>query len=257
MSSMLEFRNVRFLYGGREILHDASFVLERGTASALVGPNGVGKTTLLRLASGVLRPFSGEILLDGIPLAALSIRAAARIVAVIPQHLEIPFDFTVEQVVEQGRTPHLPLLGSPGRADRMAVDRALERSGAADLRHRLFNELSGGERQRVKIALGLAQEPRLLLLDEPTQNLDIGRQAELLATLRALRADGLTVLASIHELHLVPANFSSVLLLEPGATLLRGSPAEILQLERLRSAFGAVPEYAAFALHLPVSKDFA
>ena len=248
MTPLLEFRNVEFKYDGGATLRGASFALERGTATALLGPNGAGKTTLLRLASGVLRPQTGEILLDGRLLAAMSVREAARMVAVIPQHLEIPFDFTVQQVVEQGRTPYLSLLGSLARADRMAIDRALDGSGAAPLRHRLFNELSGGERQRVKIALGLAQEPRLLLLDEPTQNLDIGWQAELLSTLRDLREQGLTVLAAIHELHLVPANFSSVLLLERGAPLRRGLPSEILQHETLQRAFGAVPDYASFAL---------
>ena len=109
-------------------------------------------------------------------LSSLPLKELARTIALVPQQLELPFEFTVQQVVELGRTPYIGRLRGPGRTDRLAVDRALDLAGVSALRDRVFNELSGGERQRVKIALGLAQEPRLLLLDEPTQNLDIGRQ---------------------------------------------------------------------------------
>jgi len=127
------------------------------------------------------------------------------------------------------------------REDRIAVDRALDLVDASVLRDRIFNELSGGERQRVKIALGLAQEPDLLLLDEPTQNLDIGRQVELMDLLELLRREGITLLASIHDLHLVPGNFTSVLLLAPDRSLTIGTPAEILTPQRLTDAFHCAP----------------
>ncbi len=151
-------------------------------------------------------------------------KEVARTVALVPQQLELPFAFTVQQVVEQGRTPYIGMLRGPERSDRMAVDRALDLADVSSLRHRIFNELSGGERQRVKIALGLAQQPRLLLLDEPTQNLDIGRQVELIDLLHFLRDEGITILASIHDLHLVDKNFSTVLLLSPGQPLASGTP---------------------------------
>src|SRR6202035_47649 len=141
----------------------------------------------------------------------------------------LPFAFTVEQVVEQGRTPYIGMLRGPGRSDRMAVDRALELADVSSLRHRVFNELSGGERQRVKIAMGLAQEPKLLLLDEPTQNLDIGRQVELIDLLHFLGDEGITIFASIHELQLLEGNFSSILLLSPDMPLIEGTPQEILK----------------------------
>ena len=147
-----------------------------------------------------------------------STRQIARSIALVPQHLELPFPFTVQQVVEQGRTPYLGLLRGATVEDRAAVDRAMELADVGALRHRIFNELSGGERQRVKIALGLAQQPKLLLLDEPTQNLDIGRQVELIDLLHFLRAEGITILASIHDLHLVRGNFDGVLLLSPERT---------------------------------------
>lgn len=238
---MLEFKSVGFSYHGRDVLRSVTFSLAKGTATALVGPNGAGKTTLLRLASGVLRPVTGTILLDGRPLMQLSIRDAARVVAVVPQHLDIPFEFTVEQVVEQGRTPHVSLFGRFSREDRLAIHRALDLANASALRHREFNELSGGERQRVKIALALAQEPKLLLLDEPTQNLDIGRQSELLQVLQQLRETGLTVVAAIHELHLVPNNFSSVILLQPSRPPIWGSVEATLAPELLTAAFGCAP----------------
>jgi ABC-type cobalamin/Fe3+-siderophores transport system ATPase subunit len=160
----------------------------------------------------------------------------------VPQHLELPFEFTVQQVVEQGRTPYIGMLRGPGRSDRMAVDRALDLADVSSLRHRIFNELSGGERQRVKIALGLAQEPRLLLLDEPTQNLDIGRQVELIDLLHFLRDEGITILASMHDLHLVDKNFSTVLLLSPGQPLASGSPEQMLKPSILEHAFQCPPD---------------
>ena len=148
------------------------FTLQKGSCAALIGPNGAGKTTLLRLASGTLEPATGKIFLEGKPLTEMTRRQRSRIVALVPQQLEITFDFTVQQIVEQGRAPFLGLLRGPMREDRLAVDRALELTDISGLRHRIFNQLSGGERQRVKIALGLAQEPKLLLKqDEPTHNL--------------------------------------------------------------------------------------
>jgi iron complex transport system ATP-binding protein len=125
--------------------------------------------------------------------------------------------------------------------DRMAVDRALELAHVTGLQQRIFNELSGGERQRVKIALGLAQQPKLLLLDEPTQNLDIGRQVELIDLLHFLRAEGITIFASIHDLQLVEGNFSSALLLSPDMPLMSGTPDEILKPAILERAFNCPP----------------
>jgi iron complex transport system ATP-binding protein len=241
MTPLLEVRGVGFSYGGREVTRDVSFQLTEGSCTALVGPNGVGKTTLLRLASGGLVPSMGEVLLDGVALASMGRKDIARRMALVPQRLEVPFRFTVEQIVEQGRTPYLGRLRGMMREDRLAVERAMEMTDTAQLRERIFNELSGGERQRVKIALGLAQEPRLLLLDEPTQSLDIGRQVELIDLLHALRAEGITIVASIHDLHLVRGNFSDVLLLGPEHRLIVGTPEEVMTPAQLEWAFDCPP----------------
>jgi len=145
--------------------------------------------------------------------------------------------------VEQGRTPYLGLLAGFKRRDRQALERALELADVASLRNRIFNELSGGERQRVKIALGLAQEPRLLLLDEPTQNLDLGRQLELLGLIRTLSDEGVTILAAMHDLQLIEGTFSSVLLLEPSQEPRKGRPQDILQPDILERAFDCPPRH--------------
>jgi iron complex transport system ATP-binding protein len=241
MNSLLRFDGVGFRFGSRSVLEGLSFEIAPGTCNALIGPNGVGKTTLLRLASGSLTASTGEVTVSGTPIAKVHRRQRAQLVALVPQQLDVPFDFSVQQIVEQGRTPYLGLLRGPGREDRAAVDRALELADVSGLRHRVFNELSGGERQRVKIALGLAQQPELLLLDEPTQNLDIGRQVELIDLLHYLRLTGLTILASIHDLHLVPQNFDCVHLLGPRHTHRSGTPDEVLTTPMLAEAFHCRP----------------
>lgn len=251
---LLELHHVGFRYGDRTILADASFALQPGTATALIGPNGIGKTTLLRLASGVLQPACGSIMFAGQSLSQLTAKQAARHIAIVPQHLDVPFDYTVQEVVEQGRTPFLSLLGGLTTADRREVDRALDLTNTTQLRRRIVNELSGGERQRVKIALGLAQQPRLLLLDEPTQNLDIGRQIELLDLLLHLRETGLTVLASIHDLHLIDGNFSAIILLRPSASPLFGPPSRILEQSLLEAAFDCASSNHPFFAQLRASQ---
>lgn len=235
---------VSFEYNERMVLCDIDLALNEGECAALVGANGAGKTTLLRLIAGTLQPRAGYVLLNGRALNELPQRQRARLIALVPQQLDVPFDFTVQQIVEQGRTPHLSFFAAPGRGDRLAVEHALELTDTTGLRHRIFNELSGGERQRVKIALGLAQEARLLLLDEPTQNLDIGRQGELIEVLHRLRGEGITILASIHDLHLIPGNFSAVHLLLPDRTLLIGTPDDILTQQHLDLAFHRRPTQA-------------
>jgi ABC-type cobalamin/Fe3+-siderophores transport system ATPase subunit len=241
MNPLLRFVDVSFNYRDRNVIRSASFDLHEGSCTALIGPNGIGKTTLLRLATGVLQCSSGDIFLNNEPLNKLAIRALARKIAFVPQQLDLPFQFTVRQVVEQGRTPYLGLLRGLLREDRIAVDRALELADVNLLQHRIFNELSGGERQRVKIALGLAQQPKLLLLDEPTQNLDIGRQMELIDLLHFLRAEGITIFASIHDLQLIAGNFSTVLLLSPDKPLMSGIPEDILKPAILEKAFNCPP----------------
>jgi iron complex transport system ATP-binding protein len=241
MRQCLSFEQVSFSFAQRSVLERASFSIAQGSCAALIGPNGGGKTTLLRIAAGLLTPQSGHVLRRGRSIAAMSRREIAHEVALVPQQLEVPFSFTVEQIVEQGRTPYLGLFSGFKTDDRKAVERAIELADIGPLRHRIYNELSGGERQRVKIALGLAQEPQMLLLDEPTQNLDFGRQMELMALIRMLHAEGIDVFAAVHDLGLISDTFSTVILISPHERLRAGSPEDILRPDVLERAFQCPP----------------
>ena len=236
-SAVLEFRHVSFSRGPRLLLDRISFRIRRQEMVALVGPNGVGKTTLLKLAARLLPSASGEILLQGKPLAGWHRRELPRAIALVPQELEIPFNFPVEEIVAQGRVPHQTLFSSGTPRDRHAVESALQAVDIVGLRHRFYSELSGGERQRVKIAIGLAQQPEVMLLDEPTQHLDIGRQIELITLLRRLNQRGITILAAVHDLNLVAENFSSVIMLTPEPSWMAGPASEVMQPEQLARAF--------------------
>jgi iron complex transport system ATP-binding protein len=236
-STILEFRDVTFSRGQRMLLDRMSFAVEKQEMVALLGPNGVGKTTLLKIASRLLQPNSGSVLLHGQPLGSWSRRELPRSIALVPQELELPFNFRVEEIVAQGRVPYQPFFGGSTSVDREAIETAMEAVDVARLRHRIYSELSGGERQRVKIAIGLAQQPKLMMLDEPTQHLDVGRQIELVALLRRLNQRGLTIIAAVHDLNLVAENFTSVILLTPEPAWIAGPTAEVLRPDLLGRAF--------------------
>jgi iron complex transport system ATP-binding protein len=237
MPPILEFRNVGFSHGTRTIFERLTFSVEHGDTVALVGPNGVGKTTLLRLAAGLLHPSTGEILVHGQELGRWSRRQLSCSVALVPQHLEVPFAFRVEEIVAQGRVPHLGFFGSLASHDLEAVESAMEAVDILGMRHRIFSELSGGEQQRVKIAIGLAQQADLMLLDEPTQHLDLGRQIELMGLLHKLVERGITIVAAVHDLALVCEHCSSAILLTPNSPAMTGPARELLRADLLQSAF--------------------
>ena len=242
MSTLLRFVHIGFGYPHREIFADLDASVPNDGCIALVGPNGCGKTTLLRLAAGTLKPAQGEVRLRGESLGTLRQRTIARSIALVPQNVELQFPFTVQQFVEQGRTPYLKMFGGMSGADRDAVEHAMVLTDTIAFRNRVFNQLSGGERQRVKIALGLAQQPSLLLLDEPTQHLDIGRQLELVDLIKRLHRHGIAIFASMHELTLIEDTFSSVWLLDPDEEMLQGPPSEMLQPELLGRVFDCPPQ---------------
>jgi iron complex transport system ATP-binding protein len=237
MMPLFEFDRVNFNYGNENLFNNLCAQIFDNDCIALVGRNGIGKTTLLRLVAGILTPSSGEVRLNHRALASMKHREIARTIAFVPQNVEIPFSFTVEQFVEQGRTPFLKMFGGLGPTDYQAMDRAMALTDTLSLRSRTFNELSGGERQRVKIALGLAQQPQLLLLDEPMQHLDIGRQFEMVDLISTLRDEGIAILASMHDLSLIEGVFSTVWLLSQDEEMRQGSPREMLQPKLLESAF--------------------
>ncbi len=227
-------------YHDRAVLHDVSFALRRGELCGLLGPNGSGKSTLLKALAGVLRPWSGRAELFGADVRALSPRAIARRVAVIPQGVSILFPFAVEEIVAMGRHPHLGRFEREGRRDREAIERALAETDTAALAGRPVDELSGGERQRVVIARALAQEPELLLLDEPTTHLDINHQVEVFELLARLnREHGLTVLAISHDVNVCAEYCRRLMVLRAGRLVGDGTPGELVTPALICDVYGA------------------
>jgi iron complex transport system ATP-binding protein len=205
---------------------------------ALLGPNGSGKSTLFRLIAGALRPEQGEVWLAGHPASALTARERARQLAVVPQDLTIPPGYTLREVASFGRTAHAPMLAGFTSADRRAIDRALTLTDTERLADRQFGTLSGGERQRGLLAMALAQESQLLLLDEPTAHLDIHYQIDMLNLLLRLHAAGeLTVLVTLHDLNLAALYFPRLVLLDGGRTVADGDAEAVLQPSVLNPVF--------------------
>ncbi len=237
----LAFEDVSFAYERRAAVRQVTLRVAQGEMLALLGPNGAGKSTLLKLAAGVLRPDRGRVCVRGDDVRRLGRREIARRVAVVPQEFSVQFAYTVRQVVEMGRTPHAGPFGALGSgeraADRAAVQTALEVAHAAEIGERVFNELSGGERQRVLVALALAQDAGIVLLDEPTAHLDIKHQIEVLDLLRRLNAErGLTVIAALHDLNLAARYFPRLVLFDRGVVA-DGPPARVLESELLSAVY--------------------
>ena len=236
---MIELRNVTVQLGGRPVVRGVDADVAEGEWLALIGPNGAGKTTLLR-AIARLVPFLGSIALDGKPVGELSRSDLARMLAVVPQEPSTPPWMTVAEYVLLGRTPHLGPLAKEGGRDREAAAIALARLDLLALAERRLETLSGGEKQRVVVARALAQEARIVLLDEPTASLDIGHQQQALELLDVLRAEsGLTLVAAMHDLTLAAQYADRMLLLDGGEVAADGPPTQVLSAEALGRHYGA------------------
>lgn len=232
-------KDISFSYLNGFCLRQVSLTVEKGEMVALLGPNGSGKTTLIKLAAGVLNPERGEVLLGEARLKKLSRKEIARRVAVVPQYFNIPFAFTVAEVVMLGRTPFIKTLSRESENDHSIARRAMELTGIEQFSKRTFNELSGGERQKSILAMALAQQPKLILLDEPTAHLDINHQVEILELVKGLnREQGVTVLGAMHDLNLAALYFDRLVLLKEGAIFAQGSPAAVLTEKIIYDVFG-------------------
>ncbi|MQA00295.1 MAG: ATP-binding cassette domain-containing protein [Dehalococcoidia bacterium] len=235
---LLEVRDVHVALGGGPVLAGAGVTVRAGEVVGLAGPNGAGKSTLLRAVTRVLRAERGTFLLRGTPIDARSRLDFAREVAVVQQLPEAPPTMRVEELVLLGRHPHLRLLGRESGRDRAIALDAMRRAGCDAFAERALGTLSGGERRRAFIARALAQEPRLLLLDEPTANLDAGAQGEVFELLRALAADGVGVLVVVHDLTLAASYCDRLVLMQRGRTVAEGPPAEVVTAETVRRVYG-------------------
>ncbi len=237
MNRVLEAVDLRLSYGAQEVLRGASLAVERHKITAIIGANACGKSTLLRALARLLTPQSGAVLLNGAPIDRLAPKALARQIGVLPQTPIAPDGITVLDLVSRGRTPHQGFWGGQTAADRAAVARAMAATETLDLADCEMAALSGGQRQRVWIAMALAQEPAVLLLDEPTTYLDINHQIELLDLLKA-QAREMTIVMVLHELNLAARYADHLVAMRAGAVYAAGAPEAVMVPQTLRAVFG-------------------
>ncbi|MCY2926737.1 MAG: ABC transporter ATP-binding protein [Planctomycetota bacterium] len=223
---------------GEPVLRDVSFTAAAGELVCLLGPNGSGKSTLLRCLLGLLTPAAGEVLLDGKKLADYSARGLARMLGYVPQFPRSAFEFTVEQIVLMGRLAHLGVLGLAGKADRTVAHLAMQMTHTLELAGRSLSELSGGEAQRVMIARALAQQPALMLLDEPTSHLDLRNQLLIHQMMQRLAHDWqMAVVCVSHDINLAAQFADRILLLRSGEILADGPPAAVIRADVLSAVY--------------------
>lgn len=239
---MIELQDVAVRYGGTTVVQDVTCRIERGTFTGLVGANGSGKTSILKVIARLLPPGSGVVRIDGRDTGSYTRAELARLVAGVWQRMPLSFGFTVRQLVVLGRTPHLPPLRWESRADLDIAEQAMEETQISHLAGRPATQLSSGELQRVFIATALAQQSPILLLDEPTSFLDLKQAARLSALLDRLHGRGVTILCASHDLALLRRHASSVLLLSDGRLADRGGPEAVLSPPVLQKTFGISAE---------------
>lgn len=238
MTALFAIHGLTATYGGGDVLHDLSLVLEPGLFYGLVGPNGSGKTTLLDLMLANLRPRQGTIHYRNQPVSRYRRSQLAREIALVPQDFRVHFDFTVLEVVMMGRHPHIPRFANPGQADRLLVEQVLAELEISDLQDRLVTHLSGGEMQRVIVARALVQETPVLILDEATSNLDIQHSLQIFKVLkRRCTEQQATIIAAIHDLNFAAAYCDAIVLLNQGRLVTVGPPREVLTPELLGQVF--------------------
>ena len=235
---MFYFSDVWAGYGNVEILKNVSFNIEKGDFTGIIGPNGSGKTTILRTATRIIKPFKGEIFLEEKNLADMPLKELATIAAVVPQDTVFIFPFRVIDVVLMGRIPYINRFGFESKKDLRIALEALEFVDALHLKDRFIDELSGGERQRVIIAKAIAQQPKILFLDEPIIHLDIGHQVQTFELLRKMNRDsGLTIVSILHDLNLASDYCDKLILLDNGMIKSKGAPEEVLDYKTIEDVY--------------------
>jgi iron complex transport system ATP-binding protein len=240
----LSVEKVTFGYDERPVLEDVSLEIAAGERVAIIGANGAGKTTLLKLMASLLQPRVGVVRLGRQDVREYSRAALATHLGMVPQEIALPFSLSVRDLVECGRTAYLSWFSGLTATDRRAVDAALASTGTTAFSDRSLEALSGGERQRVVIAMVLAQEPGIILLDEPTQHLDLTRQGDVLDLVVSVsRERGLTIVATMHDLNLAAQYFDRLIVLAGGGVAADGPPARVMRADVLEAAYGGKLEF--------------
>jgi iron complex transport system ATP-binding protein len=250
MMTKVEIRSLGKDIQGRFVLKGIDLTVKPGEIIGVIGPNGSGKTTLLNLCSGVVRPSEGDVLIDGRPVGSFPRKELAQWMAVLQQEALPPIGFTVREVIEMGRYPFQNWLGEESEDQEEQITSILTELGLTKLAQRTLDRLSGGERQRVALGKVMAQQPNLLMLDEPTTYLDIGYQISLMDAVHQWRArTGLTVIAVLHDLNLAARYCDRLLLIHQGKQVGLGSPEELLQAERIEAVYGVRPHIVAHPVY--------
>jgi cobalamin transport system ATP-binding protein len=238
MSMAVQTDNLAFAYKDKVVLDGVSLSVEKGEMLGILGPNGSGKTTLLKVLSGVL-PGTGEIKINGKTIGTYGRRELSRLFGVVPQENHVSFPYTLAEIVLMGRASHHSSLTFEGERDREVARKSMELTGVLSLSDRYLHELSGGEKQRVMIARALAQEPKILLLDEPSAFLDLKHQVHILEILRQLnREQRLTIVAALHDLNLAALFFPRLVMLRDGKIYRDGTPREVLTEKAIDEVYG-------------------
>ena len=236
---MIKVDNASFAYKTQPVINEVSMEIIKGEILGIIGPNGSGKSTLLKLLNGILKPKIGEISFYGSALENIKRKELARSMAWVPQESQLIFPFKVMEIVMMGRHPYLNPLVFEGENDRRIVHDAFSKTGTESFINRLFNEISVGEKQRVMIASAIAQEPEIMLLDEPTSSLDIKYQIEILNILKQLNLKGgLTLVLAMHDLHLASKYCNRLILLDGGRIVKDGPPNHVLEKDVLETVYG-------------------
>ncbi|MCL0099617.1 ABC transporter ATP-binding protein [Dehalococcoidia bacterium] len=239
-SFMLEVTDIRFSYSGRPVLNGLSFAVATGELLGVVGPNGSGKTTLLKLVTGVLSPDAGAVTLNGVGIIDLRSRERARQIAVVPQDPQLPEGFSVLDLILMGRNPYLGLFQWESKFDLQVANSAMEYASVTHLAGRKLDELSGGERQRVVVAMALAQQAPVLVLDEPISNLDMSHSLGIMNVIRCVQGErkGVSVVA-MHDLTLASMFCDRLMMIAGGRCFVIGSPQEVVTADNIRQIYGA------------------
>lgn len=234
----IEVKNLSFSYGERQVLFDVSFTVEQGEFVSILGPNGVGKSTLFRCILGLLSDYQGSVFIDGEDARTFTVREAAKHIAYIPQSSNPAFNYSVFDIVLMGTTSGLSPFRAPGAAAVEKCEWAMEKIQISHLSQRCFHRLSGGERQLVMIARALVQDAPILMLDEPTANLDFGNQLLVLEQARNLAREGYTVIQTTHHPEQSFLFSDRILAIQQGRVLVQGAPAQVLTAETMKQLYG-------------------